>query len=475
MPDCVVAALRDNIKTIEDIALKEGIYLEPVKELKFVKPNTNGADFIPLQANDCEKESHHVTNIFPKDNDVIYVSKNKSINEDDEVVFVKTVQYEPGYISDELIEVTSSDYDSKILLDDEIDTKPTPKKARAHAAMDPIIDTDIKTSKSDIRSCYNLEYDTVSSTVADSDSVVDCHLDACMKMKTDIEPVAGCSTTTLNDIILPKDNNEQIESSTSDIRPNYKLKKDTVSSIDSDSMANKEMKAKIEPVTGCSTTTLNDVIVLDDNDEDIKSSTFDIGLNNKQRKDTVPSIDCDSVANKKMKAKIEPVAGCSTTSSNDVIMLDDNDEDIKLVESDNASESNTFAASLLRQVDSNTEQNDYKYGYEDIVTGTFEDKLEESLAKGIDINIKNGITDELNRTLLDDYNIMVKKPKYLEMKRFREILPTYKMAKELIEVVNNNQVVVISGETGCGKSTQVSFSRQSIEWRGGRQGKSRWS
>ncbi|CAB3253403.1 unnamed protein product [Arctia plantaginis] len=63
---------------------------------------------------------------------------------------------------------------------------------------------------------------------------------------------------------------------------------------------------------------------------------------------------------------------------------------------------------------------DFKYGYEDIITGTFDEKLDECLAKG-----------------------------------FRETLPTYKKSTELLEVINSNQVIVISGETGCGKSTQV--------------------
>ena len=37
----------------------------------------------------------------------------------------------------------------------------------------------------------------------------------------------------------------------------------------------------------------------------------------------------------------------------------------------------------------------------------------------------------------------------------RKKLPAYKQRRELIELVNSNQVVVVSGETGCGKTTQV--------------------
>ncbi|XP_068136975.1 ATP-dependent DNA/RNA helicase DHX36 [Hyperolius riggenbachi] len=48
-----------------------------------------------------------------------------------------------------------------------------------------------------------------------------------------------------------------------------------------------------------------------------------------------------------------------------------------------------------------------------------------------------------------------KDPRYLEMQRFREQLPSYRMKEEIIKVINASQVTVISGETGCGKTTQV--------------------
>ncbi|KAJ7942755.1 putative ATP-dependent RNA helicase [Quillaja saponaria] len=41
------------------------------------------------------------------------------------------------------------------------------------------------------------------------------------------------------------------------------------------------------------------------------------------------------------------------------------------------------------------------------------------------------------------------------MKSFREKLPSFKMKSEFLEAVRNNQVLVVSGETGCGKTTQL--------------------
>ena len=38
---------------------------------------------------------------------------------------------------------------------------------------------------------------------------------------------------------------------------------------------------------------------------------------------------------------------------------------------------------------------------------------------------------------------------------FRKKLPSWKMSEELLSAVRQNQVMVVSGETGCGKTTQV--------------------
>ena len=41
------------------------------------------------------------------------------------------------------------------------------------------------------------------------------------------------------------------------------------------------------------------------------------------------------------------------------------------------------------------------------------------------------------------------------MAAFREQLPAFDMREELLTAVRRHQVVVVSGETGCGKTTQV--------------------
>ncbi|XP_067138666.1 ATP-dependent DNA/RNA helicase DHX36-like [Centruroides vittatus] len=44
---------------------------------------------------------------------------------------------------------------------------------------------------------------------------------------------------------------------------------------------------------------------------------------------------------------------------------------------------------------------------------------------------------------------------YKEMLKFRKKLPAYSMREDILDLIESNQVVVITGETGCGKTTQV--------------------
>ena len=48
-----------------------------------------------------------------------------------------------------------------------------------------------------------------------------------------------------------------------------------------------------------------------------------------------------------------------------------------------------------------------------------------------------------------------KNQQYLKMKEARRKLPAWSKMNEVLETIHENQVTIISGETGCGKSTQV--------------------
>ncbi|NWU82636.1 DHX36 helicase, partial [Onychorhynchus coronatus] len=68
---------------------------------------------------------------------------------------------------------------------------------------------------------------------------------------------------------------------------------------------------------------------------------------------------------------------------------------------------------------------------------------------------KNEQDADLDEQLKEDLRKKRSDPRYMEMQRFREKLPSYGMRQELVNLINNNRVTVISGETGCGKTTQV--------------------
>ncbi|XP_078524019.1 ATP-dependent DNA/RNA helicase DHX36 isoform X3 [Lissotriton helveticus] len=68
---------------------------------------------------------------------------------------------------------------------------------------------------------------------------------------------------------------------------------------------------------------------------------------------------------------------------------------------------------------------------------------------------KNDPNMDLNEQLKTDLHKKRTTSRYLEMQRFRQKLPSFAMREEITTVINNNQVTVLSGETGCGKTTQV--------------------
>nr|XP_054764413.1 ATP-dependent DNA/RNA helicase DHX36-like [Lytechinus pictus] len=62
---------------------------------------------------------------------------------------------------------------------------------------------------------------------------------------------------------------------------------------------------------------------------------------------------------------------------------------------------------------------------------------------------------KLDQQLQEDMIKKEKSEQYRKMQTFRQKLPSFKMKDELLSLIRSNQVVVISGETGCGKTTQV--------------------
>ncbi|XP_002737580.2 ATP-dependent DNA/RNA helicase DHX36-like [Saccoglossus kowalevskii] len=66
---------------------------------------------------------------------------------------------------------------------------------------------------------------------------------------------------------------------------------------------------------------------------------------------------------------------------------------------------------------------------------------------------KNDRVDEDLKDALAEKKL--RNQRYKKMMQFREKLPAFKKKQDLLDLIESSQVVVISGETGCGKTTQV--------------------
>lgn len=83
---------------------------------------------------------------------------------------------------------------------------------------------------------------------------------------------------------------------------------------------------------------------------------------------------------------------------------------------------------------------------------TFDEKLENvKLVEYLERDEK--LDDILKNEFLS--KIESEDTKYQELLNFRKQLPAYKCRNEILQLLDKNQVILISGETGCGKTTQV--------------------
>lgn len=60
-----------------------------------------------------------------------------------------------------------------------------------------------------------------------------------------------------------------------------------------------------------------------------------------------------------------------------------------------------------------------------------------------------------DQRLYDEYINKSNEENYKQMQKLRQILPAYKLKDDIIAALEKNQVLVITGETGCGKTTQI--------------------
>lgn len=73
----------------------------------------------------------------------------------------------------------------------------------------------------------------------------------------------------------------------------------------------------------------------------------------------------------------------------------------------------------------------------------------------VDTNFQGEKDLIMDAQLTQEYKDKMKNQKYQKMLQARKKLPAYNMKDKIVDLVQTHQVVVISGETGCGKTTQV--------------------
>uniref|UniRef100_A0A8D8LV21 RNA helicase n=1 Tax=Cacopsylla melanoneura TaxID=428564 RepID=A0A8D8LV21_9HEMI len=119
-----------------------------------------------------------------------------------------------------------------------------------------------------------------------------------------------------------------------------------------------------------------------------------------------------------------------------------------------ASTSRNTTSELRGQVEvkyQHIEESDFKRNFLNSISGTLEEKIEAAMAN----NFKLLNDPMLDTTFKKEMVRKLQSRKYQEMMEVRKKLPSFKMRDAILDLINNNQISVISGETGCGKTTQV--------------------
>ncbi|XP_069186180.1 ATP-dependent DNA/RNA helicase DHX36 isoform X2 [Procambarus clarkii] len=108
---------------------------------------------------------------------------------------------------------------------------------------------------------------------------------------------------------------------------------------------------------------------------------------------------------------------------------------------------------LARRLD-NIGESDFKQAYMANVHGN---QLRDSGGLGALKGDQLGLIrrEDIDKRLFEDMVEQQNSKVYQQMLEVRKRLPSYKMRDEILDKIGSNQVVVLSGETGCGKTTQV--------------------
>ncbi|XP_050302457.1 ATP-dependent DNA/RNA helicase DHX36-like [Anthonomus grandis grandis] len=118
----------------------------------------------------------------------------------------------------------------------------------------------------------------------------------------------------------------------------------------------------------------------------------------------------------------------------------------------NQTERSIYPRSFLEKTNSfeHLEETDFKHEFLQHITGNIIEKLKAAPSTGK--QFKNEFTDIM---LLDELKKKKAEEGYQRMQKVRKNLPSMDKKDEILDMIQKNQITVISGETGCGKTTQV--------------------
>ncbi|KAK2582488.1 hypothetical protein KPH14_004791 [Odynerus spinipes] len=158
---------------------------------------------------------------------------------------------------------------------------------------------------------------------------------------------------------------------------------------------------------------------------------------------TYPKIKCLRIA-RRLYEEARQLATDGTPSIFSLISLLENEFDIKTYLEENAEQFLDQNESLFPQSSVNDDDADVSTHYKMGSTSkTKRDKISlEEITREDDIIQKKFKEKQSN-------------PRYLRMKESRKKLPAWSRMNEITETIREHQITIISGETGCGKSTQV--------------------
>lgn len=97
-----------------------------------------------------------------------------------------------------------------------------------------------------------------------------------------------------------------------------------------------------------------------------------------------------------------------------------------------------------------SETNNFRHDFANFLKRDFHEELSKNPTSSID----HEATDR-DEELKDEFLNKATSEAYVDMLEFRQKLPAHKHKEQIISLIEKDQVVLVEGSTGCGKTTQV--------------------